>query len=72
MIELCCEYLCSDHVTYEFQSESIFYSCLNVKKEVWYLKFKWLQRDLNPYIASDIAPISSKVFLDIQAIIEFG
>ena len=39
MIELCCELICtvhltvcSYHVTYAFQSESTLYSCLNVKE----------------------------------------
>ena len=40
MIEQCCEYLsvrcivivCFSHVTYEFESESTLYSCLNVKE----------------------------------------
>ena len=40
MIEQCCEYLsvrcivivCFYHVTYEFESESTLYSCLNVKE----------------------------------------
>ena len=40
--------VCSYHVTYAFQSESPLYSCLNVKELLArYLKFKWLQRNLN-------------------------
>ena len=34
MIELCCDYLCSYHVTYTFQSESTIYNCVNVKERL--------------------------------------
>ena len=52
--------VCSYHVTYAFQSESTLYSCLNVKE--------LLARN----ITSDMALVSSKEFLDIQATVECG
>ena len=45
--------VCSNHVTYTFQSGSTFYTCLNVKgfpcsKQAQNLKFNWVQRDSIP------------------------
>ena len=45
--------VCYYHVTYEFQSESTFYSLPECQgtpcsKHAPYLKFKWQQRDSNP------------------------
>ena len=50
--------VCYYHVTYVFQSESTLYSCLNVKEL------------LEVTETSDIAPVSRKGFLDIQASID--